>query len=89
MSLAILDTIQASLFGISGSMYLVAIGIMIFFFIAFLIIGMPFKYATMFTSPMVLGFVEIGWFPQIMSLIFWLLIAGIGIFLFISFISDR
>lgn len=89
MSLAILDTINAAWFGSTGSWAIIGIVVMIFFFIAFLIVGMPFKYAVMFTSPLALAFVEIGWFGQIIATIFWLLIAAIGIFILITQISDR
>jgi len=89
MSLPLIDTISASLFGSSGSMYLVGLLIMLFFFIAFLIIGLPFKYSLMFVSPLPIAFVQIGWFPQIIATIFWLLIAGFGIFMFWTYISDR
>jgi hypothetical protein len=89
VSLDIIDTLQSSLFGTTGNYVLIGLGIMLFFFIGFIILGIPFKYSLMFIAPMILGFVEIGWFPQIISFIFWLLIAGIGIFLLISQISDR
>lgn len=85
----LISSINDALFGISGSMYLVAIIIMVFFFIAFLVIGIPFKYAVMFTSPLALAFTSIGWFPQIVATIFWLLIGGLGLFMLWTYISDR
>jgi hypothetical protein len=89
MSLVFIDTIQSALFGSTGSLYLIGIVILAFFIIAFVMIGLPFKYSIMFTSPLVLAFVEIGWFPQIISAIFWLLIAGLGIFVLWTQFSDR
>jgi uncharacterized RDD family membrane protein YckC len=89
MSAEMISVIQSSLFGFTGSFLLIGLCIMIFFIIAFLIIGIPFKYSVMFTSPLALGFVSVGWFPQIVATIFWILIAGIGIFLLWSQISDR
>jgi hypothetical protein len=84
-----LSVLQGSLFGVTGSLYLVGILVMIFLIIAFLIVGIPFKYSVMFTSPLAIAFVQVGWFPQIIATIFWVLIAGIGLFLLWSQISDR
>lgn len=89
LSIALFSTIESSLFGSLGSMYIAGLAIMVFFIIAFVIAGMDFKYAIMFTSPLVLAFVEMGWFPVWISTVFWLLIAGLGIFLWVTYMSDR
>ena len=89
MSLAIIDTLQSSLFGFTNDYALVGLGILLVFFIGFIILGIPFKYSLMFISPMILGFVEMNWFPIYVKFIFWMLVAGFGIFWLISKIMDR
>ena len=89
MSVGLFTLIEDQLFSNTGSMWLVAIGILAFFFIAFLIIGLDFKYAIIFTSPLVLGFVQMGWFPAWIQVVFWLIIVGIGGFLAYTYLSDR
>ncbi len=92
MSIGLFSTIEDSLFGVlgfNGDMAISAVAIMLFFIIAFVIGGLEFKYAIMLTSPLVLAFVEMGWFPIWISTIFWLLIAGLGIFLWVTYMSDR
>ena len=89
MSIGLFSTIEDSLFASTGSMWIVAICILIFFFLAFLIAGLEFKYATIFTSPLVLGFVKMGWFPAWIQVVFWIMIVGIGGFLAYTYLSDR
>lgn len=89
MSVPLITGINDAVVGLTGSYYLMGILIMVFFMIAFLIMGLQFKYAIMFTSPLVLGFVEMGWFPVIVSTFFWLAIAGIGIIMLWTQFSDR
>lgn len=89
MSIGFIDTIQSALFGTTGDMMLVGIIILVFFIVAFIMVGMPVRYAIMFSSPLVMGFVAMKWFDIIISTIFWLLIAGVGIFTLWTAISDR
>ncbi len=89
MSVPLITGINDAIIGLTGSYYLMGIIIMVFFIIAFLIMGLEFKYAIMFTSPLVLGFVEMGWFPVIVSTLFWLAIGGIGIYMLWTQLSER
>jgi len=89
MSVGLFTLIEDSLFTNAGSMWLVAICILIFFFLAFMIAGMEFRYAIIFTSPLILGFVQMGWFPAWIQVVFWLIIVGIGGFLAYTYLSDR
>lgn len=89
MTAGMFGGLEDALFGFSGSMWLVAIIILIVFIVAFLIVGVDFRYALIFSSPLVLGFTEIGWFPIWIQTVFWLLIIGIGAYLLYTYMSDR
>lgn len=89
MSIPLIDSIDTALFGITGSYELLAIIILTFFIIAFIITGIPFKYAIMFSAPLVQGFVNMGWLQPIVGTIMWLLVGGWGTYLLISTLSDR
>ena len=83
------QTIQDSLFGTAGNSYLVALGILAFFVIAFLIIGLDFRYALLIPAPLVLAFVSLGWFPQWVGVMFWFLVITLGGFIMWNLIKDR
>ena len=85
----IFQTVEDALFGSAGSLYLVAILIMAFFFILFLMFNIDFRLALMIESPLLLAFSEIGWFPAWVAGVFWILIVGIGLFIAWNFIKER
>jgi hypothetical protein len=74
----IFQSIEDTLYNVFGSMELVALLIMLALLIAFLIIGIDFRYSIMFVSPLTLAFVEIGWFAKWVSIVFWIMIVMFG-----------
>lgn len=74
----VFQTIEDSLQGVFGSMTLVALLIMLAILIAFLLIGVDFRFAVMFVSPLTLAFVSIGWFASWVGIVFWILVVMFG-----------
>jgi hypothetical protein len=70
----IFQTLEDSLVGIFGSMALVALIIMFVLLIGFLFLGIDFKFAVMFVSPLAPAFTAIGWFPTWVAIVFWIAI---------------
>ena len=84
-----IQQIEDALFGSSGNMILVGIGIMAFIFVIFLIFNIDFRLALLFDSPLILAFSKVGWFPSWVGGVFWVLIVGIGIYMLINIIRER
>jgi hypothetical protein len=72
------QTIEDTLQGVFGSMALVALLIMLALLIGFMFVGIDFRYSIMFISPLTLAFAQIGWFPQWVSIVFWIVIVMFG-----------
>jgi hypothetical protein len=85
----ILQTIQNVLVGTTGDLYLYAIGVIAFFLIAFLMLGMDFRFALALCSPLVMGFSYIGWIPKWIALILWIVVVGFGIFIVVNYWRER
>ena len=85
---ALVQTIETALQSAFGNMTLVALLIMFFFLIGFLILRIDFKFALLFTAPMALAFVEIGWFPSIVGFLTWFFIIVYGGILFWKHFSE-
>lgn len=73
-----IQTLEDSLQGVFGSMSLVALLIMLAFIIGFMFVGIDFRFAIMFSSPLAPAFVAIGWFPGWVAIIFWILVVMFG-----------
>lgn len=80
----ILDTLSSSLFGVTGDFTMVSLGIIGALLIAFLFAGLDFKFALMFTSPVIWGLASVGWLPQWTKLLATLFIIGFGLILVMS-----
>ncbi len=74
----IFQTIEDTLFGVFGSMSLVAVLILFVFLIGFMFVGVDFRYSIFFVSPLSLAFVSIGWFPGWVGIMFWIFIIMFG-----------
>jgi hypothetical protein len=92
MSFAIFTLLDNTLKSITGSMAIVAICILAFFIIAFMFLGLDFKWALMLSSPALMGMAAQGWFGINGNWIvpfLWILIVGIGIYMLWTWLSDR
>lgn len=89
VNMPLFQSIEDAWFGSSGNMILVAFGIMFFFLIVMLIIGIDFRFALMLIAPLIIVFTEIGWFPDWVAGIFWVLVVGIAIFIFWNLLRER
>jgi hypothetical protein len=72
------QTLEDSLQSVFGSMSLVALLIILAFIIGFMFVGVDFRYAIMFSSPLAPAFVAIGWFPTWVAIVFWILVIMFG-----------
>ncbi len=86
-----LETIMSSWFGFTGSYLLIAMMILVFFLLAFLIIGLDFRFALLFVMPLVVAFADAGWFgvTKWFSVLIWFIAIGLSIFIIYSMFSDR
>jgi len=75
---SLLQLLENTLHSMFGSMSLVALVIMGIMAIGFMFAGMDFRFAVMMVTPMILAFVEIGWFPQWVGAVFWMLVVLFG-----------
>ena len=85
----IFQNIENALFGGVGNMYLVALGIMVFFLIVMMVVGLDFRFALLIDTPLTLVFADVGWFPKWVGGIFWVVVIGISIFIFWNFVKER
>lgn len=89
MSLPFLDQIMQSWFGYTGDYTLVALGILVFFVVAMVLIGLDFRFALLFCLPLAIAFTANGWFSVWFSVVFWFVSVGITGYLFWTSVSDR
>lgn len=89
MALAGLENIMASWFGFTGDYTLIAIMILIFFLLAFLLVGLDFRFALLFCLPLAAVFSAEGWFALWFSVLFWFIAVGLGGFIIWTMFSDR
>jgi len=92
MTYDIFTQLENSLFGFSGSMAIVALCIFAFFVIAFMFLGLDFKWGLMFSAPALFGMAQMNWFGNLgtwISTSVWILVVGLGIFLLWTWLSDR
>ena len=89
MSLDLLDTIMQSWFGYTGDYTLIAIGILIFFVLAFVLVGIDVRYSLIFCLPLAVVFTAQGWFSTWFSIMFWFATIGLGGYIFWTNIIDR
>ena len=84
-----LQQIMGSWFGITGDMTIVAMMILIFFLLAFLLVGIDFRFAMLFCLPLAIAFTAEGWFSAWFSVLFWIITLGLGGFIVWTMLSDR
>lgn len=86
-----MEQIMSSWFGFTGSYVLIALGVIAFFILAFLIIGLDFRFALLFSMPLFVAFGEEGWLGATawVKVLVWFIAVGLSIFLIWSMFSDR
>lgn len=91
MVLAGFEQIMSSWFGFTGSYILIALMILGFFILAFLIIGLDFRFALLFSMPLFVAFGNEGWLgaSKWVSVLVWFIAIGLSVFLIWSMFSDR
>ena len=89
MSLDLLDQIMSSWFGYTGDYTLIAIGILVFFVLAFVLVGIDIKFALIFCLPLAGVFTVQGWFSLWFSVLFWFVTIGIGGYMLWTTITER
>lgn len=80
-SMLVAKTIEETLVGWTGSLAVAGLLIIAFFFIILLIVGLDFRFSLMFVMPLGVAFSDFGWFPGWVSIMFWILFVGLGVFL--------
>jgi hypothetical protein len=92
MSIALFTSLQDSLFGMTGDLTYVALGILLFFIIILLFVGLDLKFAIILTAPLGVAFspsIGFGWLPIWVAISYWVLVVGMGIFTIWTYISER
>lgn len=89
MAIDLLTNIMNSWSGVTGDMTIVAMGILVFFLLAFILVGIDFRFAMFFTLPLAVVFTAEGWFSPAFSVFFWIITLGLGGFLVWTMLSDR
>jgi hypothetical protein len=90
MAIDFFTTITESWFGATGDMTYVALGLILFFTIMLLFVGLDFKYSILLTSPLAIAMGEAGWFGVVwVQYAYWLLVVALGIYTTWQIISER
>ena len=89
MSIPFLETIMTSWFGYTGDYTIIAMGILVFFVLAFVLVGIDLRFALMFCLPLAGVFTASGWFSPWFSVLFWFFTIGIGGYLLWTSIIER
>lgn len=89
MSIDLFDKIMGSWFGYTGDYTLIAIGIIVFFLLAFVLVGIEFKFAVMFCLPLAVVFTSAHWFSPWFSYLFWFFTVVIGGYMVYTTLIDR
>lgn len=89
MAIQFLSEIMQSWFGFTGDYTLIALGILAFFVLGFVIIGLDFKFALLLCLPLAAVFTAEGWFNTWFSFIFWFLAVAITGFIVWTHLIER
>ena len=89
MSLNLFAGMEQSLVQSFGSLYLLALGIIIVFTIGFLMTGIDFRVVLLMDSILVIGFARMAWIPSYIEGIFWILVVGLGVYLLWTNLFNR
>jgi hypothetical protein len=79
--MAVFVALQESLVSMFGSMTYVAIAIILFFLIGFLLTGFDFRFALLIITPLIIVFSSVGWFPKWIGGFAWIIIIGFGLYI--------
>ena len=74
IAISLFTDIEGALFSMFGSMQFVAFAIMIFFILAFLLMGIEFRYAVLIIAPLIVGFGAMGWVDKWLVIMAWIMI---------------
>lgn len=85
---AVFQALEDSLFGVTGSGVLVAILVYIVVALALMFAGLDFRFAFMISSPVLIGFASMGWFPLWVSGLSYVIVVGFGIYIVWNTIRD-
>lgn len=89
LTIPLIEVIEQTLVKATGSLTLVAFGIMAFFLIGFMFSGIDFRYSILIITPLVIIFTKMGWLPIEVSGIFWVIIIGFALFIAWNYIKER
>lgn len=89
MSVEIFDQVMTSWFGYTGDYTLIAMGILLFFVIAMVLIGVDLRFALLFCLPLAVVFTANGWFTPWFSVLFWIISVALTGFVLWTSIIER
>lgn len=89
MAIEFLEQIMSSWFGFTGDYTLIALGILAFFVLGFVLVGLDFKLGLIFCLPLAVVFTTAGWFSTWFSFLFWFIAVGLSLFIIWTHIIDR
>ncbi len=82
-------TVQDALYGWTGDLTLVALGILAFFIIALILLGLDFRFAILAVSVLIIPMYESGWIPAWIYAFSWIIVISFGGFILWNMLRER
>lgn len=83
-AIPLLNNLDSVIQSFTGNIFIVALVIVGFFAIGFLMSGIPFRFVMLLMVPLMAALASSDWFPGWVQAVFWFVVVGIGLFLFSS-----
>jgi hypothetical protein len=93
MTLTLFNQTEGILHSVLGTgdngLILLALAILLFFTVAFMIAGIDFRIVLLLDTILIIGFSRMAWIPKYIEGIFWILVVGIGLYIAWINLSER
>ena len=89
MTLDFFSGFQETIVNSFGSIYILALGIILFFTIAFLILNIDFRLVLLLDTILIIGMTRMEWLPAWVEGVFWIGVVGLGIYIAWGYIGER
>lgn len=86
LSLTFLEQVFTKTF---GSIYILSLAIIVVILLMLLFAGLDLRVGLLLTMPLFAAFGEIGWLPQYITGLAWILFVGFGMFMIWNYIRER
>lgn len=89
MSFPMLDLFEQVIIKTFGSTTTFAFILIAIFIILFLFAGLDFRISGLIVMPLFMGFAAIGWLPEYVNGLAWIILVGFGLFIMWNWIRER